>query len=147
MVSRRLFKVLGWPTSLFLPWDCSSDGVGLPTILPPTSTFLPPSCGEYYYWHPFNRACGADSISSVSVHVRPSAIPSTCFIFLFWFGSNLGLSNDIALPAFLSLSIAVATLHLLVERPALSLVKIKDQFLTKHPLWIPANAPKHCAQP
>ena len=37
---------------------------------------------------------------------------------------SLGLSNAVALPAFLSLSIAVAALlHLLVERPALSLVK------------------------
>jgi len=42
---------------------------------------------------------------------------------LMWVKS-LGLSNAIALPAFLSLSIAVAALlHLLVERPALSLVK------------------------
>jgi len=67
---------------------------------------------KFLSFRPF-RLIGAISYSLYLFHIPV----------LVWVKS-LGLSNTIALPAFLSLSIALAALlHLLVERPALSLVK------------------------
>ena len=105
---------------LFIGWGWASDDFTHSNVYIPSAilwgilllaSFQQGVWRRFLSLRPF-RFIGAISYSST--------VSYSCFDLV----KSLGLSNDIALPAFLSLSIAVAALlHLLVERPALSLVK------------------------
>ena len=77
--SSWLTNILILAMGLFIGWGWASDDFTHSNVYIPSAIL-----GEYYYWHPFNRACGADSYPCVRFDsLGPSAIPSTCFIFLF----------------------------------------------------------------
>lgn len=106
---------------IFIGWGWASDDFTHSNVYIPAAilwgilllaSFQEGAWRKFLSFRPF-RFIGTISYSLYLFHIPV----------LMWVKS-LGLSNAIALPAFLSLSIAVAALlHLLVERPALSLVK------------------------
>lgn len=133
-IGRRIMRIFPpfiqsiWLTNLFIlalgvfiGWGWASDDFTHSNVYIPAAilwgilllaSFQEGVWRRFLSFRPF-RFVGAISYSLYLFHIPV----------LMWVKS-LGLSNAIALPAFLSLSIAVAALlHLLVERPALSLVK------------------------
>lgn len=105
----------------FILWGSLADDFTAPWVFLPAAflwvTLLVWSFKEGY-WRRFLSLKLFRFIGTISFSLYLFHIPVLVWV------KSLGLSNEIAFPAFLSLSIVVAAiLHLVVERPALSLVK------------------------
>jgi peptidoglycan/LPS O-acetylase OafA/YrhL len=106
---------------IFLGWGSASDDFTHSNVYIPSAILwgiLLMASLQEGVWRSFLSFRPFRFIGTISYSLYLFHIPVLMWI------KSLGLSNAIAFPAFLSLSIAVAALlHVLVERPALSLVK------------------------